>query len=116
MSFQIIASVGMARSSYIEAIQEAKAGNFDRARELVEEGGKAFLGGHDAHTQLVQAEAAGERTEMCLMLTHAEDQLMSAEAFGILAGEFIELYERLAADEARIAGGATDAGNLAKSA
>lgn len=94
-SFQIIASVGMARSSYIEAIQEAKAGLFDRARELVEEGGKSFLNGHDAHTALVQNEAAGNRTDMCLMLTHAEDQLMSAEAFGILSTEFIELYERL---------------------
>ena len=94
-SFQIIASVGMARSSYIEAIQEAKAGNFERARQLVDEGGESFLGGHDAHTKLVQGEAAGEKTDMCLMLTHAEDQLMSAEAFGILSGEFIDVYERL---------------------
>lgn len=96
VSFQIIASVGMARSSYIEAIQEAKAGNFERAYQLVDEGGKSFLGGHDAHTALVQAEAAGEKTDMCLMLTHAEDQLMSAEAFGILSGEFIDVYERVA--------------------
>lgn len=105
-SFQIIAAVGMARSSYIEAIQEAKEGHFDRSRELVEEGNQSFLGGHDAHTELVQNEAAGERTDMCLMLTHAEDQLMSAEGFGILAGEFIELYERLEKLEQKL--GATD--------
>lgn len=103
VSFEIIAAVGMARSSYIEAIQEAKAGNFDRAHELVDEGNQQFLGGHDAHTALVQREAGGEQTNMCLMLTHAEDQLMSAEAFGILAGEFIDLYERLEHDEQRAA-------------
>ncbi|WP_085830971.1 PTS lactose/cellobiose transporter subunit IIA [Collinsella vaginalis] len=102
VSFEIIASVGMARSSYIEAIQEAKAGNFDRARALVDEGGESFLGGHDAHTALVQAEAGGERTEMGLLLTHAEDQLMSAEAFGILSTEFIALYERIDRLEKRL--------------
>jgi PTS system cellobiose-specific IIA component len=30
-----------------------------------------------------------------LLLMHAEDQLMSAEAFGILANRFIELYEKM---------------------
>lgn len=93
-AFQIIAAVGCARSCYIDAIQEAKQGNFDRAQELMEEGKQSFLVGHDAHTALVQAEAAGDPTQMCLMLTHAEDQLMSAEAFSILAEEFIDVYKR----------------------
>lgn len=97
VAFQIIAAVGNARSLYIEAIQEAKAGNFDRAKELIEEGERSFLVGHDAHTKLVQAEAKGDPTQMCLMLTHAEDQLMSAEAFGILASEFVDVYKRFEA-------------------
>ena len=37
----------------------------------------------------------GEKIEMNLLLTHAEDQLMSAEAFGILAEKFIRLYKGL---------------------
>ena len=37
--FEIISSVGMARSLYIEAIQEAKAGNFEQAQELIKHGG-----------------------------------------------------------------------------
>ena len=36
--FAIISSVGMARSLYIEAIQEAKAGNFEQAQELIKQG------------------------------------------------------------------------------
>ena len=32
--FEIISSVGMARSLYIEAIQEAKAGNFEQAQGM----------------------------------------------------------------------------------
>ena len=30
-----------------------------------------------------------------MLLMHAEDQLMSAESFRILAEEFIELYKRM---------------------
>jgi cellobiose PTS system EIIA component len=32
---------------------------------------------------------------MNLLLTHAEDQLMSAEAFKIIANEFIDLYKTI---------------------
>lgn len=97
--FQIISAVGMARSSYIEAIQEAKKGNFDRAREMVAEGEQSFLGGHEAHAKMIQQEASGEKVEPCLLLIHAEDQLMSAEAFKIIAEEMIENYERITALE-----------------
>ena len=104
LSFEIIAAVGTARSSYIEAIQEAKVGNFEEAHALVDAGAEEYLKGHHAHAGLIQSEAAGTQTEMCLLLTHAEDQLMSAEAVGILADEFIELYERLTKVEAACKG------------
>ena len=94
-SFQIIAAVGTARSLYIEAIQQAKAGDFDAAEKCMAEAADVYVQGHDAHTGLVQAEAAGVPTDMCLMLTHAEDQLMSAEGFGILAREFIDVYKTI---------------------
>ena len=97
--FQIISAVGMARSSYIEAIQEAKKGNFDRAREMVAEGEQSFLGGHEAHAKMIQQEASGEKVEPCLLLIHAEDQLMSAETFKIIAEEMIGNYERITALE-----------------
>ena len=93
--FQIISSVGMARSLFIEAIQEAKAGNFEAAEQKINEGNENFTTGHHAHAQLIQQEASGEVTQMTLLLTHAEDQLMSAEAFKFLAQEFIVLYKEI---------------------
>ena len=93
--FQIISTVGTARSLYIEAIQEAKAGNIEKARELVKEGEAVFVEGHKAHAGLIQQEASGEKVEVQLLLMHAEDQLMSAEAFKIIANEFIDLYEKV---------------------
>ena len=49
VAFQIIASVGSARSCYIEAIQEAKKGNFAGAEELMVQGDQDFAAGHHAH-------------------------------------------------------------------
>ena len=33
--------------------------------------------------------------ETCLLLIHAEDQMMSAETFQVLAGEFIDLCKMI---------------------
>lgn len=77
--FKIISNVGAARSSYIEAIQKAKKGDFSGAALCMEEGQKQFLIGHEAHFELIQKEAQGVEVGGSLILVHAEDQLMSAE-------------------------------------
>lgn len=95
VAFNIIASVGTARSAYINAIDSAAEGDFEAAEQSIKEGQEAFTMGHDAHAQLLTKTAQGEKVEMDLLLTHAEDQLMSAEAFGILAERFVKLYKSL---------------------
>lgn len=95
VSFTIIACAGTARSLYIEAIRQAKVQAFIEADSLMDEGEKMFIEGHAAHVKLIQEEADGHKSEYALLLVHAEDQLMSAEAFGILAREFIDIYKRL---------------------
>ena len=62
IAFTIIASVGTARSCYIEAIQLAKQGDFTGAMALIKEGEEAFIQGHHAHAELIQKEASGEST------------------------------------------------------
>lgn len=93
--FEMISAVGTARSLYIEAIQYAKSGDFEKAQESIVEGDKIFIEGHHAHAKLIQQEANGDKVEFQLLLLHAEDQLMSAEGFGIIAKEFIDLYKNL---------------------
>lgn len=94
--FQIIASVGTAKSLFIEAISLAKAGKFDEARAKIEEGDGIFVEGHGVHLSLLQQDAAGVgSTNVPLLLVHSEDQLMQAETFRILANEFIDLYEKV---------------------
>lgn len=93
--FEIISNVGMARGSYVEAIDLATEGKFDEARAKIEEGNSFYVKGHGAHADMIQKEAGGERTEMMLLLVHAEDQLMSAENFKLLADKFIALCEKM---------------------
>jgi len=97
--FQIISSVGTARSIFIEAIREAKDGNIQAARDMIKEGADIFTQGHHSHMELIQKEASGEKTEVNLLLIHTEDMLMSAESFRILAIEFIDLYEKMYASK-----------------
>lgn len=98
IAFQIIAAVGNARSCYIEAIHMARKGDFTAAHSLMEQGAASFSNGHTAHLSLIQREASGVGCALGLIMAHAEDQLMSAETFGILAEEFIETYRMFGTD------------------
>ena len=93
--FQLITAAGTAKSNYIEAIQKAKEGLYDEAAELIAQGDEMMKEGHQPHTDLIQKEAAGENLQMGLILTHAEDQMMSAEVFKVMAEEMIELYKKV---------------------
>lgn len=88
--FKIISNVGGARSSYIEAIQKAKQGSFEEAQKLINQGQEQFLVGHEAHLELFQQDIGNS-----LLVIHAEDQLMSAEGFKIIAQELIDSYKRI---------------------
>ncbi len=93
--FEMIASNGSARSYFMEAIGEAKEGNFEEAEKLMEEGEDMLAQGHHEHGKLLTQEASGDKVQIDLLLVHAEDQMMSAETFRIMAKEMIEIYRRL---------------------
>jgi Phosphotransferase system cellobiose-specific component IIA len=93
--FQMISTVGTAKSLYIESIGLAKQGKYDDALEKIKEGDEAFIEGHHVHADLIAKEANGEKIEVQLLLMHAEDQLMSAESFKTIAMEFIDVYKKI---------------------
>ena len=95
VSFQIIAAAGSARSSYVEALQAAKNGNFEEAEAMIKQGDADFVEAHHVHAELIQKFAGGEDPGANILLIHAEDQVMSAEVLKLMALEFIDLYKRL---------------------
>lgn len=96
---QLIVNGGDARSRAMEAIQYAKSGDLTKAKELIEESGKFLDKAHDFQTNLIQNEAAGKRTEISLLMVHAQDHLMNAITVRDLAKEFIDMYEKMMKDE-----------------
>ena len=72
MAFEIIANVGTARGMYIEAIQEAKAGHFDQAAQLLKDGKEAFVEGHHGHADLLEWQGQGLTWKSNIYLLHAE--------------------------------------------
>ncbi len=72
----------------------AKEGRFGEARESILEGQRCFTEGHDTHLELLAMRGEG-RLNFNLLIVHAEDQLMSAEGFGILAEEFVDVYRKM---------------------
>ena len=94
--FGIITYVGTARSCFINAVQFAKKGDFEGAEEQIRQGDEAYTQGHHIHADLLTLDANGKLEESGLILMHAEDQLMSAEGFKIIAEEMIAAYERIA--------------------
>lgn len=96
LDFQIISTVGTARGMFFEAIQLAKAGKIDEARAKIEQGNEIFNEGHNAHRNIFALQDEENALPFDLLLVHAEDQMMSAETFKMVALELIDLYEKLA--------------------
>ena len=92
LCFQMITFVGSARSNFIEAIEFARQLAFEEANKRIDEGKAAFIEGHKIHGKILAECASNTDSSIPLLLVHAEDQLMSAETFQILASEFIDLY------------------------
>lgn len=92
MGFVMLA--GDARSSAMEGIKIAKEHDFEKAEALLDNANKAMLDAHHAHAKLLAHDAQGE-LPLCLLLIHAEDQLMAASTVIDLASEIIELHKAI---------------------
>lgn len=95
--FQIISQAGMARSCFFESIQKGREAQDLAALQAIEKGKEHYHEAHLAHRKLVQQEAQGDKVWMSLLLSHAEDLLMSADIMSELAKEFQGLYEEIQA-------------------
>jgi PTS system cellobiose-specific IIA component len=96
LAMTLIAGAGDSKSYAMEAIYNAKDGNFVEARACIGQARDALVSTHDLQTELIRGEMSGEsKTEVTLLMLHAQDHLMSAITTRELAEEIIELYERL---------------------
>ena len=95
MSFQLVAHAGEASAYFYEAITCAKRVSYEEANEKLELGDKAIVEAHEAQTDLLRAEVAGEDIAFSILLMHAQDHLMTTALLGRMAREFISVYKEM---------------------
>lgn len=91
----LIIHSGEARSYAMEAIQLAKTGDIEGAKNLIEKSAAQLGEAHKSQTALIQGEADGNKTEISMLLIHAQDHLMTTMTLKDLADEIVDLYAKI---------------------
>lgn len=91
----LIANGGNAKSLAFEAIRLAKKGDIAGARKKLKDSDASLLKAHNSQTHMLTKEAQGDHMHVTLLVVHSQDHLMNAITFRDLAGEMVDLYEKL---------------------
>ena len=91
----LIVNAGSARSSAIEAIQYAKAGDIEKADESIQTAKETVNEAHHAQTELIQAEIRGEKTPLNLLMVHAQDHLMTVMLLRDIVKNFVNFAKKI---------------------
>lgn len=94
-AFGIILSSGNARTLVHEAFAAMREGDYDKARDLLEESNEQMLEAHHAQTKLLQEYASGTEIKIEIIMVHAQDHLMTSMTLREVAIEMLELYKKV---------------------
>ena len=92
----LIMNGGNAKGFAFEAIRAAKKGDFEEAHKKLDAADQALNETHNSQTEMLTKEAQGDHQPVTLLTVHAQDHLMNAITFRDLAGEMVDMYERIA--------------------
>jgi cellobiose-specific phosphotransferase system component IIA len=92
---EIISLSGEVKKEFLKAVKYAKNNESEKAEAIYEKADDRLIKAHLKQTELIKKEANGEKIESSLMLTHAQDHLMTAILLRDMAKEFMDLYSRL---------------------
>lgn len=86
---------GDGKSSAMEAIHAAKAGDFELAEEKLKAADESLIQAHHAQTEMLTQEASGNPVELSLLMVHGQDHLMTGMMFRDLAKEIVDVYRAI---------------------
>lgn len=94
IGMEIITHAGNARSLAIEAIREARTGNFAQAEAKLKECEDEMVEAHHFQTDLLASEAQGNPVPVGIFMVHAQDHIMNAMTVKDLTVELIEMMKK----------------------
>ena len=102
VSFELILAAGTAKSKAVEAVELARDGRLDAARQALVRADDDFRRAHDIQFALLQREAGQDHVDVDIVLVHANDHLTMALMAKENAEMLIEVYSRIHELEARL--------------
>lgn len=92
IGFEIVAYAGEARSKLLEALKLAKEGKFDDIDSLLDEANASLTLAHNAQSDMLAKEAAGDDVEVGFIMVHGQDHLMTTVLLKDIIGTLIDIY------------------------
>ncbi|WP_026766987.1 PTS lactose/cellobiose transporter subunit IIA [Selenomonas ruminantium] len=98
-AFKIISAAGDGKAQVTEALKEARSGNFGKAEECLKKADAKIMEAHAMQTEeFLKKEAAGEiKEQLNVIVSHAQDYVMTALVMKEMAEEMVHIYEQLRA-------------------
>ncbi|EKQ55547.1 MULTISPECIES: PTS lactose/cellobiose transporter subunit IIA [unclassified Clostridium] len=87
----IIINAGDCKNHAYMALGMVNEGKYEEAAKELDLANDALAKAHDAQTEMLQKEAAGEKIELSVLFVHAQDHLMTAISEKNLIEQIIEL-------------------------
>ncbi|RCW60993.1 MULTISPECIES: PTS lactose/cellobiose transporter subunit IIA [Halanaerobium] len=92
---EIISLSGEVKKEFLKAVKYAKNNEFAKADDIYNQADDKLIKAHLKQTELIKKEAGGEKIESSLLLTHAQDHLMTAIMLKDMTREFMDLYQKI---------------------
>lgn len=94
VAFEIISLSGDAKAELQKALKLVHEGAFEKAQKLIVQANDQLRKAHEMQTQeLLTREANGEKLSFNVLISHAQDYLMTTYIFKDMVEEIIGLYK-----------------------
>ena len=96
VAMEVILNAGDGRACIDQALESMAQLDFDAVEAHLKEAEAKILKAHNAQTDTIQRQAAGEDVEYSLLFTHAQDTLMTISAELHMAQKMVPVVRALA--------------------
>lgn len=94
-AMQIILYAGDARTYTEKALDCLELDQYGEAEEWMAKARESIIRAHQEQTNIIQADAAGDKLEYSMLFTHAQDTLMTNYGEYHVAEKMVRLYKAL---------------------
>lgn len=95
IAFELIAVAGDSKAESMAAIDAAAEFKFDEAAEHLKAADERMVEAHEIQTDMLQNECQGQKTDVNIILVHAQDHLTTAIIMRDQADMMIRLYRTI---------------------